>query len=219
MTSIPGVDNCPEGVGNGVEWISELFHVGEDTMNKLKYITITVALVGILAACSPTASSSPSASVSSPVPATKSTPTLTPTPQWTDEEQAAIDSVQKYIQVWTTIGQGLPDSNVAQIRDVAGDPIANDTQDLMTQWAAKGWHLEGAPSFVPSLVTPGALDYQGQRYHVSGCYIITGSYLADSSGNEVGTRGTERSPGTYEVIQATSGTYYVTDDSTEEGTC
>ncbi|MCL2471169.1 MAG: hypothetical protein FWF25_05435 [Propionibacteriaceae bacterium] len=188
-------------------------------MNKLKYITTIVVLAGTLTACSPRVSPTPTAPVDSSVPATESTPIVTPTPQWTTEEQAAIDSVQKYLQVWATIGQGLPDSNVAQIRNVASDPIANDTQDLMTQWAAKGWHLEGAPSFVPSLVTPGALDDQGQRYHVSGCYIITGSYLADSAGNEVGTRRAERSPGTYEVIQTTSGAYYVTDDSTEDGTC
>ena len=174
-----------------------------------------VLAVGMLVGCTPSPQVSPSTEVT--VPSVSITPT--PTPQWTEDEQGAVDAVQRYLQVWTDIGQNLDDADWTTILEVAGDPAANDAQLLWAQWAGNGWHLVGGPSFIPDQVTQGALDSQGQRYHVHGCYIITGGYLADEAGDPVGNRGVDRGPSEYLVLNLNGSKYLVLEDTAEDGTC
>ncbi|MCL2482126.1 MAG: hypothetical protein FWF43_01665 [Propionibacteriaceae bacterium] len=183
-------------------------------MNKLTRALTVLALGCLMTGCSPSSPATPT-----PVATSESVTTATPTPQWTDEQQAAIDAVQNYLQVWASIGQDPQGSDWAAIRTVASDPSANNAVSTWMQWAQAGHHLVGAPQFIPDYVTPGSTDDQGDRYHVHGCYIITDSYLADDAGNRVGVRGADRKPALYLVLHMTTGDYLVLEDTSEEGTC
>jgi len=148
-----------------------------------------------------------------------STPTASPTPTWTAEEQGAVDAVHNYLAVWTNISQNLDTADWSELWMVASDPAANDAMTQWQQWANSGWHLVGEPTLDINLVTPGMQDPSGKRFHVYGCYIITGSYLADSSGNQVGQRGLDRSVGIYQVLHTTDDRYVVTDDGGDNTSC
>jgi len=167
----------------------------------------------LLAGCTPSPQVSPSTEVTVP------SVSVTPTPQWTEDEQGAIDAVQRYLRVWTEVSENLQTADWGVIRDVAGDPAANNTLLQWGDWAEKGWHIVGGPTFTPDFVTTGALDSQGQRYHVHGCYAIENSYLVDQSGDPVNSNGNQRGPSMYLVLHGTSGTYHVLEDNAEEGTC
>jgi len=188
--------------------------VGKDGPVKhlLRPVTV-VMLVGMLLGCTPASLESPSPEASTLV------VTPTPSPVWTEDEQAAIDAVQAYLSVWTEVTQALPDADLSRIREVASDPAANHALSQWAQWGQQGWHLVGAPAFTPDFVTLGMLDSQGQRYHVYGCYVITGAYLSDAQGNQVGDRGVDRGPSMYLVLRTSSDRYLVLEDNSEEGTC
>ena len=147
------------------------------------------------------------------------TPTPTPSPQWTPEEQGSIDAVQRYLEVWTDIGHDPAHKGMGQIRDVAGDPIANENTDQWTGWIENGWHLTGGPSFTPELVTSGAGDYQGQRYHVRGCYSIEEAQLVDTQGKPATNPSRTRTLSTYDVLHLKNGRYVVFDSTDQEKTC
>ncbi|MCL2470226.1 MAG: hypothetical protein FWF25_00580 [Propionibacteriaceae bacterium] len=182
-------------------------------MTKLTRALTVLALGCLLTGCTP-------ASPTTPTPnATQSTPTATPTPEWTDEQQAAIDAVQNYLQVWASIGQNLDTADWNDINTVADDQAATGTFTLWLGWEQGGQHLVGAPQFVPDYVTPGSTDDQGTRYHVHGCYIIADSYLVDNAGNRIANDGFERSPSLYLVLHDTKGKYFVIEDTGEDTTC
>jgi len=181
-----------------------------------RFLAVAAVMSAVaLAGCAPNGRDTPS-----PEPVV-TTPTVSPSPQWTEEEQGAIDAVQKYLEVWTSISQDLVDSDWNAIRDVASDPAANDATTLWFQWVDNGWHLVGAPSFEVDLVTQGGTDYQGTRYHVHGCYITTGSHLSDSDGNPLTKQGADRSTANYLVLRIVSpeDKYYVLEDVTEGNPC
>jgi len=168
----------------------------------------------MLVGCTPTSLESPSPEVSTPV------VTSTPTPTWSAEEQGAIDAVQNYISVWTNITQTLSTADLGQIRNVAGDPLANDDIVTWWRWQDNGWHLEGTPIFIVDHIAPGPQDYQGKRYYVYGCYTLAGSYLVDRDNQPAPVSGTvERAANTFTVLQPTSGRYRVIDNEAKEETC
>ena len=184
-------------------------------MKFVRYVVV-VALGCALAGCTPGTDVSPAPTWSPPA----STPTSPPTPQWSPEEQAAIDAVQRYLEVWAAIGQDLVGADWNKIWDVATDPAAGNAMDLWTNWSYKGWHLVGAPAFTPSYLTPGARDVQGEWWHVYGCYVIEGSYVADASGTSVGDEGRrERGMSSFDVLHATDGAYVVATTRMEAETC
>ena len=176
---------------------------------------VLVLLDGVLTGCTPVVvetSLSPVLTSPSPV-------VTTSTPAWTVEEQAAIDAVHRYLEVWADIGQNLPEADLLVFYDVASDPAANDAFLQWGEWMKKGWHLVGAPSFTPDLVTSGARDHLGERFHVHGCFSIEGSYLVDSDGNQVGDRGTERGTGRTTVLHLTNDRYLVIEEVSEDDPC
>jgi len=184
-------------------------------MKGLMRSLIVIVLGGALAACTPGGGGSPTPTVT-PTPSV----TPTPTPQWTPEEQGAIDGVFTYLEVASRIQQDLGDGKWDEIYDVAADQALDDTTTLWAEWYRKGWHIVGTPGFIPRIVTSGAGDGRGQRYHVDGCYILTGVYLVDSTGSRVGNTGAERRPIRYLVIRLKSdGSLLVLEDSLQEGTC
>jgi len=153
----------------------------------------TVAVCA-LAGCAPDGGESPS-----PEPTVEAA-TPSPSPQWTAEQQGAIDAVQRYLEVWTDISQNLETADWNQVRDVAGDPAANNVLSQWATWFENGWHLVGGPVFTPDYAIPGALDYLGQRYHVHGCYIPSDAYLSDATGVRVSEQSLARTTVNYLVL-------------------
>ncbi|MCL2735862.1 MAG: hypothetical protein FWD75_04420 [Propionibacteriaceae bacterium] len=148
------------------------------------------------------------------------TPTIAPTPEWNAEEQGAIDAVQTYLATWAYIGQNLVEADWNSIRDVSSDPESNHDLMVWTHWAENEWHLVGKPEFTPLYLTWGAVDYQGQRYHVYGCFVIEDSYIADDAGNSVGDSGrVERGVNSYTVIQTPDDLFLILDSKAEDDTC
>ena len=170
---------------------------------------------GTMAGCTstPTMASSPPLVSVSPA-ATQDTPT----PQWKPEEQIAIDAVQAYLERWSFISQNLPDVDYNSIRDVAGDPTANNALQQWATWIQKGWHLVGSPRFETIYVNSGASDYQGDRYHVYGCYILSDAHLVDSSGSQV-DRSADRLATTYLVLTTPDHGSRVMEDTVQEESC
>ena len=184
-------------------------------MRRLAGICVVVVVSCLMAGCSPASSGDDPVS-STPV-VVESTPSPSPTPTWSGEQQAAIDAVQKYLQVWAEITQNLGTSDWDQIYEVAYGPITNTDMDAWKQWNDQGLFLVGHPSFTTSWVTSGAQDTVGKIYHVGGCYIIEGSYLSDASGTRVPVEA-QRQPSTFDVLEGANGQNLVT-DSRNEGTC
>ena len=178
-------------------------------------LIIAMALVAALAGCTPGGQETPT-----PEPVVY-TPVPSPAPSWSAEEQNAIDAVQKYLAVWTSIGQDLVGSDWDDIHGVAGDPAANDSIETWTLWGENGWHLVGSPVFEVDRVAEGATDYQGTRYHVHGCYISVAAHLVDQDGITVVKQGADRSTANYLVLHMVSpaDTYYVLEDVLEGNQC
>jgi len=174
-----------------------------------------VMMVAVLMGCTPDVQETPTLE---PV---ITTPTPTPTPQWTEDEQAAIDAVQNYLSVWTYISQNLQATDWNAIRDVAGDPAANDAGTLWVQWNDNGYHLTGEPAFEADRVAEGATDYQGTRYHVHGCYVTTDSYLVDGNNNQLTKQASDRVTVNYLVIHLLTprDRYLVLEDTMEGNPC
>ena len=184
-------------------------------MTRRMTLIIVMTLLAALAGCTPDAKETPTPE------ATVYTPVPSPTPSWSAEEEGAIDAVQKYLEVWTDIGQNLQTADWNGIHDVAGDPAANDAGTLWQQWNDNGWHLVGAPTFTVDRVDEGATDYQGTRYHVHGCFISTNSYLSDVDGNPQTKQGADRATTNYLVLHMTNprDRYLVLEDTMEGNPC
>jgi len=183
-------------------------------MTRRLTLIIALTLLAALAGCTPGGQETPTPET------TVYTPVPSPSPEWTPVEQGAIDTVQKYLQLWAYLGQNIGSVDLNQIRDVAWDPEGNNDLLVWGNWADHGWHLVGAPEFTPQSVIPGVIDRQGQSYDVYGCFVITNSYVSDSAGNSVGDDGRqERGISRYRVLHTATDQYYVTDSSMESGTC
>jgi len=184
-------------------------------MQGLMRSLIVVVLGGVMVACTPAPGASPTPEVS----VTPSV-TPTPTPQWTEEDQAAIDAVQHYLDVSSRIGQNLLDLKWDEIYDVAGGQALDDTTTTWVKWYNNGCHLVGAPTFTPEIVTTGATDGQGHRFHVTGCYDGTDAHLVDAAGKQIPNTGVVRGPAKYLVLHLqVDGSYKVIEDVQGEGTC
>ena len=112
-------------------------------------------------------------------------PTPTPTPEFNETEQQAIDAVQRFLEVWAELGHDLRNADVDALMEVAAEDEFFNAHDVWANWARHDWHLVGAPTFTPTIVNTGPMDWEGDRYHVYGCYDITDVYVADKDGNPV----------------------------------
>jgi hypothetical protein len=190
-------------------------------MKGLAGCTAVVVLGCLLAGCSPGLTGTPG--YLTPTPADSTTvappPTMTPTPQWTQEQQAAIDAVQRYLDVSTQILQNLSTADWNQMYTVADRELVSELFPTWSRWVQEGRHLVGTPSFIPERVGEGMMDGLGDRYNVHGCYVITGSTLVDVNGQPVGTQGAERTNALFIVLHAKDNSYFVLNENTEDTTC
>ena len=63
---------------------------------------------------------------------------VTPTSTWAKDDQRAIDAVQRYLDVWTEIGENVDTADWNRIYEVAGDPVAEDDIYFWGGWKEKG---------------------------------------------------------------------------------
>jgi len=141
--------------------------------------------------------------------------TVTPTPQWSADEQAAVDAVQAYLEMWAYIAQNIgEDPN--QIFEVAMNPIADQDFSILLHWKQGNRHLVGGPEFTPTIVHLGTQDDLGRNFYVYGCYTSENSYLAEADGTPVpgSGHGTNR----YTVLDH-EGTWVVRDGIGMDDTC
>ncbi|MDR0284676.1 MAG: hypothetical protein LBI33_07275 [Propionibacteriaceae bacterium] len=183
---------------------------------------VAVAVLGAgLAGCAPggEVTPSPSTGESMAVVVTETpSPTPLPTPQWDEEEQGAVDAVQRYLEVWTHISQDPTGADWVEIQDVANSDALDAALDTWNRWASKGWHLVGGPTFEPKSVSKGARGINGQLLHVRGCYTLEGGYLVDSSGSQLAKSGAPRTISLFEVLH-NERRYVVLEDNPGEETC
>jgi len=179
--------------------------------------TMVVAVAGsTLAGCVGGGGPTPS-----PSPVVTPTPVVSPSPTWNDKQHGALDAVYRYLEVSNDIEQHLTEADWNRIREVAMDPAAGDAFRVWNRWKSEGWHVDGTPMFEPDYVNLGMMDKEGDRYHVHGCYDITGTHLVDANGNrQEGERVAERYFVRYVVLlRSTDRKYLVMEDINEEETC
>ena len=149
-------------------------------MKRLSIVGLGVILGFAMAGCTP----------AGPPETPDPTPTLTlprptQTPEFNEKEQEAIDAVQKYIEVWAEIGHNLEGADVDALMEVASGDQLFGTYDVWANWSKNRWHLVGVPAFTPMRVTTGMMNWEGDRFHVYGCYDLTDVYLVDQDDNQV----------------------------------
>jgi hypothetical protein len=184
-----------------------------------RIITLAAAAVLMLAGCSPGGETTPTTTPPPTLAAPTTDPAATPTPQWTDEQQAAIDAVQAYLEMWTDLAQHLPDTDLGQINLVAGGDVATEAVSNLQELRARGQRLEGAAVFTPDRVSRGPGDGEGQRYYVHGCLDATGARWVYADGTPAYDKPSTSSPAKYTVLHTKFGVYGVVNDTTEEGQC
>jgi len=171
-------------------------------------------LVVSMAACTPAGETSPTPTVTLP------SPSPTPTPQWTDEEQAALDAIDRYLEVWSDIGQHVTEGGKWNtINTVAADDAATSALNVWKRWYDNGWHLEGAPTLEPTMVQIGMRDGRGQRYYVYGCYHMENAHLVDKTGTRLSGERVDTQPVLYVVLRVQNDRHFVLEGKNQEGTC
>ncbi|MDR2929402.1 MAG: hypothetical protein LBV06_00595 [Propionibacteriaceae bacterium] len=153
-------------------------------------------------------------------PWTPTTPTTSRTPEWSAEGQAAVQAVHDYLHTWADIGQDLKANDWNTIYNVAFSPQVTYDFRLWTQWAEKGYKLQGYGIFTATTVNRGGQDEQGTRYFVTGCEDATNAILVDAGGREVGadTR-VPKGISTYVVLRTPEDRYVVTNGEDKEEPC
>jgi len=175
---------------------------------------LLIVIISALVGCTPSVEVTPTPSEP------ETSVIVTPTPAWTEDEQGAVDAVQRFLEMWSYIGQNILEADWMDILQVAVPPESELNQETWTNWLTQGWHLEGSPIFIVSRVEIGVLNSSGQWYYVHGCYVIEESYISDKDGKSVGDEGRqERGLGYYKVFRVESGAYYVGESHSVEGTC
>ena len=185
----------------------------------------TVAVLGAVVClgvvgCTPGGEDSPSPSPSQVVTPETPEPSPTPTSKWSGDEQAAVDAVQLSNAMWNRISQNMNPAEFGDIWDVATGSSAKTAQATWTEWAKRGWYLIGDPYFIPTNVSLGPTDDDGQQFYVLGCYIITGSDLVDQEGqSQSGEDRRDRAVIQYTIIKTSEGAFLDMDSDELEGTC
>ena len=177
----------------------------------MRQIVIAFVAACALVGCSPVVEPPP------PPPTVEETPSG---PTFTEKEQAYVDAVQRFLDVWTQIMRDPPNQDWEAIREVTWPPLEDEVLMQFLDWEEGGLHLEGAPIFTADEVRWSSTDHQGEWYYVYGCYDITRSSPFDRDGNQLTNSGADVSYGRFEVIQTPGGRFYVAEDAHVEGkTC
>jgi hypothetical protein len=148
-------------------------------------------------------------------------PTPTPTSGWTEEEQAALDAVERYHQVDLELSLKLPHlttEDFDRIVEVTADPLRKEMFEDYFYYQQERWTIVGTPVFTPESVQKGMLDNQGWRYHVSGCYVQEEVIVYDASG-VVLEPVWYRSYRTYTAFPRPDGTFVISEFTNKENGC
>ena len=130
---------------------------------------------------------------------------VTPTSTWSKADQQTIDAVQRYLDVWTEIGENVDTADWNRIYEVAGDPVAKGDIGFWTEWKAVGQHMVGGPVITVTAVNQGPLTSQGFRKYVYACFDASNSYLYTTDGSRVENRGLERQEAAFTVVDSGAG--------------
>ena len=150
---------------------------------------------------------------------TSNNPSALTSPRWTDDEQAAIDAVQNYLDLWTAISQNIDTTDWNRIYEVAGDPVAEDDIYFWGEWASRKQHLVGTPVITTHSVNQGTFTSQGFRKYVYTCYDATSAYLFNIDGTRVENRGLDRRLVAYTVVDSGNREYRVNEMRMEDEPC
>ena len=145
--------------------------------------------------------------------------TGTPTPTWDAEQARAIEAVQRYIQVWSEIGQNIDTADWNRIYEVAEDPVAAYDLHYWSTWAADSQHLVGAPVVTVDSVILGYVSGESRQYYVRTCYDRTNAYLVDANGNQEAGRVSGRIPHGFTVQMSHTKADVVIGQTEVNGTC
>jgi hypothetical protein len=105
--------------------------------------------------------------------------------QWSKEEQAAIDAVDRYLTVWLEISQDLAGQDWNRIYKVASIEIATEDIEQWMIWAEEGYQLFGAPTFTVLEVMPVEATNNDENLLVRMCLNGTESYLGTLDGEPI----------------------------------
>ena len=145
--------------------------------------------------------------------------TGTPTPTWDAEQARAIEAVQRYIQVWSEIGQNVDTADWNRVYEVATGVEAEGTLMTWTDWAANGFRLVGEPVITVVSVTLTYVSGESRQYYVRTCYDRTNAHLVDSSGNQIEGTLPDQFPHGFTVAISLTGPDLVIDELMVEGSC
>ena len=177
----------------------------------MRQIVIAFVAACALVGCSPVVEPPP------PPPTVEETPSG---PTFTEKEQAYIDAVHAYLDVWTRIMNDPPHEDWEAIREVAWPPLEDAELQRFLLWAENGFHIEGAPKFTADEVRWSSLDSRGEWHLVYGCYDITNAITFDGDGAQVANPRGDLHHGRFEVLQTPEGRFYVAESVVFEGeTC
>jgi hypothetical protein len=181
---------------------------------------LALTLLGLaLSGCTTQRDAVPTSAPAPSLPAPSLPPASPPAQLWNDEQQLAVDAVQAYWDLWNTISQSLPDSDVNQIHQVAGYPAANDTIDTWLTLMRNGLHSEGVAVFTAERVDLGPDDELGERYYVYGCLDASAMRFVRSDGTPLSDSPSGSAPVTYTVLQSYGRHFGVIDERPQEGQC
>jgi hypothetical protein len=148
-----------------------------------------------------------------------SAPPPSPSSQWNEEEQGAVDAVQRSLKVWAEIGRDPGGTDWSLMTPVAMEPALQGDKDGWAEWVAEGWHVEGTPEFEATDSSLGLTDSDGKQYHVVGCMRLRGFDVVDSDGESVYPDANEETLFSYQVLLKPSGQYFVMKDLILEASC
>ena len=145
--------------------------------------------------------------------------TATPTPTWDAEQVRAIEAVQRYIQVWSEIGQNIDSADWNRVYEVATGVEAEGSLMTWNDWSVNEYRLVGSPVITAVSVTLGYVSSESRQYYVRTCYDRTNAHLVDSSGNQIKGTLPDQFPHGFTVEVSPTGSDLVIDELMVEGTC
>ncbi len=144
-------------------------------------VAVMSVAVLCLAGCTPTATETPSPTPSVTTPAVTPSPSETP-PSWTLEQQAAMDTVEKWYVIYNQVLRG--ERNPNDLATVARGELLTDTQRTYNDFALAKLTVEGDVT-VSDLVPSEVRESHRPTIAVGLCEDSTTWSVLDSEGKDV----------------------------------
>ena len=147
-------------------------------------VAVTSVAVLCLVGCTPIATEtvSPTPSATSPVATSSPTATSTITPEWSGEQQAAVDAVEKWYRIYNEVMQGKRGAGDLVLAG-RGD-IADNAARTYNEFALSHLTVEGDVT-ISSLVASKLRQHDRPTIVVDLCEDSTKWSVLDSKGNDV----------------------------------